>query len=115
MWAELLPELIELDDWGYPAFRTSLYRPLRATITHPQPARRRIACAASILFTRVGYGNATTLRDGKLLRSLSPHVVFATTANPYYSLDGVRPGTRVASVVKRLHLGRPIRIGPNTW
>ena len=72
-------------------------------------------CLAGGYGIRVGYGNATMLGHGKLRRSLSSRIVFATTANPYYSLDGVRPGMTVASVTRRLHLGRPIHIGPNTW
>ena len=72
-------------------------------------------CLAGGYGIRVGYGNATMLGRGKLLRSLSSRIVFAVTANPYYSLGGVRPGMTVASVTQRLHLTRPIHIGPNTW
>jgi hypothetical protein len=42
-------------------------------------------------------------------------VVLALTANPYYSLRGVRPGTRLAPVARRLHVGRGFPIGRNTW
>ena len=72
-------------------------------------------CLAGGYGIRVGYGNATMLGHGELERSLSSRIVFATTANPYYALDGVRPGVTVASVARRLHLTRQIRIGPNVW
>jgi uncharacterized repeat protein (TIGR01451 family) len=73
-------------------------------------------CLAGGYGIRVGYANATILGHGTPpRRSLSSRVVFATSANPYYALNGVRPGTPVATVAKRLHLTRAIHIGPNTW
>lgn len=42
-------------------------------------------------------------------------VVLALTANPYYALRGVRPGARLASVARRLHIGRRFHIGLNNW
>jgi hypothetical protein len=42
--------------------------------------------------------------------------VLALTRNSYYSLHGVRPGTRLtAKLAHRLHTGKGYRIGPNTW
>jgi hypothetical protein len=66
---------------------------------------------------RAGYPSA------RLLRTLSKHerhavrgrVVFLLTANRRYALRGVRPATRLARVARRLHAGRPFRIGANTW
>ena len=72
-------------------------------------------CLAGGYGIRVGYADHTMLGHGTLRRSLSSRIVFATTANPYYTFDGARPGMTVASVAKRLHLTRPIHIGPNTW
>ncbi len=59
----------------------------------------------------------------KLLRGLSPsqqrrlrgRAVLALTANPYYALDGVRPGARVVTVAQRLGLGAPFHVGLNYW
>ena len=42
-------------------------------------------------------------------------IVLALTANPFYALGGVRPGTSARSAVSRLRLGRPIAIGRNRW
>jgi uncharacterized protein len=66
---------------------------------------------------RVGYASP------KLLRWLSPaqrravrgRVVMALTASRHYSLDGVRPGTRLAAVAKRLKLGKGLHVGLNWW
>ena len=72
-------------------------------------------CLAGGYGIRVGYANPTMLGHGKLRGALRYGIVFATTANPYYTLGGARPGMTVASVAKRLHLARPMVIGPNTW
>lgn len=48
-------------------------------------------------------------------RQVSGRVIIALTANPYYSLRGIRPGVRVAKVARSLHLGRPYHVGLNTW
>jgi hypothetical protein len=37
------------------------------------------------------------------------------TANRFYALKGVRPGTRLSRAARRLHLGREARIGGRTW
>jgi hypothetical protein len=42
-------------------------------------------------------------------------VVIALTANPHYALSGVRPGTRVAEVTRRLRLAKPFHVGKNFW
>lgn len=43
--------------------------------------------------------------------------MLALTANPYYMLDGVTPGTRLTTAAHRLTLGPPMHCGPdpNTW
>jgi hypothetical protein len=66
---------------------------------------------------RVGYPSA------KLSRRLSPRqrariagrAILALTANPYYALEGARPGMRVAAVSRRLGARRPFHIGRNDW
>jgi YVTN family beta-propeller protein len=66
---------------------------------------------------RVGYPSA------KLLRSLRPNertpimdrIVLALTANPFYALQGARPGMRLATVAARLKLAKALRIGVNDW
>jgi hypothetical protein len=58
-----------------------------------------------------------------LLGTLSPaerrrvqgRIVLALTADPRYSLHGVRPGTRLASVARRLGTGRRFTVGLNDW
>jgi hypothetical protein len=70
-----------------------------------------------------GWGIRVGYPSGKLLGALSPaqrpglngRIVLALTANPFYALDGVRPGMRVAKVARRLHLGRAVHIGLNFW
>jgi hypothetical protein len=42
-------------------------------------------------------------------------IVIALTANPFYALDGARPGMRVAAVARRLKLGKRLHIGLNDW
>jgi hypothetical protein len=42
-------------------------------------------------------------------------VVLALTGNRHYALRGVHPGTKLAKVAHRLHTGRGVRIGTNTW
>ncbi len=66
---------------------------------------------------RVGYASP------KLLRTLSRserrryrnRVVWISTANPHYSIRGIRPGARLALARRRLHLGRGFHIGLNWW
>jgi hypothetical protein len=39
----------------------------------------------------------------------------ALSANRHYALHGVRPGTRLAKVARRLHAGKPFHVGRNFW
>ncbi len=41
--------------------------------------------------------------------------VLALTANPYYALNGVKPGTKLATVAKKLHVAKPFHVGVNFW
>jgi hypothetical protein len=59
----------------------------------------------------------------KLLRTLSARersrvrgrVILLLTTNRHYALRGVRPGTRLAAVTSRLHVGKGYKVGLNTW
>jgi hypothetical protein len=66
---------------------------------------------------RVGYGSPTLL--GASASATHPatngKIVLALTANPFYALDGARPGARLASAAHRLKLGKVIRLGLNDW
>jgi hypothetical protein len=48
-------------------------------------------------------------------RALQDHAVLLLTDGRRYALRGVRPGTRLARVTRRLHLGRGIHVGANVW
>jgi hypothetical protein len=47
--------------------------------------------------------------------SLRSRVILAVTPNQFYALDGAKPGDRVRTIAKRLHLGAPFRISGNDW
>ena len=42
-------------------------------------------------------------------------MVWASTSNPFYSIDGVRAGESVAVASVKLHTGAPLHIGLNYW
>lgn len=41
--------------------------------------------------------------------------MLALTTNPFYTLDGVKPGTSLASAAHHLKLSKVIRLGLNDW
>ena len=41
--------------------------------------------------------------------------MWASTANPFYSLRGIRPGQRLVSAAQRLRVGNDLQVGLNTW
>ena len=41
--------------------------------------------------------------------------MLALTANRRYALHGVRPGTKLSKVKRKLHVGRHYTVGRNTW
>jgi hypothetical protein len=66
---------------------------------------------------RVGYPSARLLRSLSRAqrRRLADRAIVALTANRTYALDGVRHGTRLGRVARRLRVGRGYAIGLNTW
>jgi hypothetical protein len=66
---------------------------------------------------RAGYPSAALLRtlSRKERRAVAGRVVLVLTADRFYALHGVRNGARLARVARRLHVGRPFKIGINTW
>jgi hypothetical protein len=73
-------------------------------------------CVAPI-GVRAGYPSNSFLRSlsRKLRRAVQGRIVLLLTANRHYALHGVRPGTRLAKVRKRLKVSRAYRIGRNAW
>ena len=66
---------------------------------------------------RAGYPSTAVTRtlSRKLRRRVQGRIVLALTADHHYALRGVRPGARLASVARRLRVGRRFRIGLNDW
>lgn len=66
---------------------------------------------------RVGYASPKLLRalPAGQRRRVRGRVVWASTANGFYSLRGVRPGMRLALAAARLRVGRGIHVGLNWW
>jgi hypothetical protein len=95
--------------------RAALRTVLRASFTRSRGATD-FFCLTPIGI-RVGYATPSVL--GRLRRSVRRavrrRVVLILTANRHFALDGIRPGTPLPAVIRRLHLGAPIRIGRNRW
>jgi hypothetical protein len=66
---------------------------------------------------RVGYPSAALLRSlsTRERRAVKGRAVILLTANRHYALRGVKPGTRLAKVGRRLHVSRAYKLGLNTW
>jgi hypothetical protein len=66
---------------------------------------------------RVGYPSPKLLRT--LPRSEQGlrrgRVIWASTANPFYAVHGVRPGASLSAAARRLHTGAPFHVGLNYW
>jgi alpha-tubulin suppressor-like RCC1 family protein len=65
---------------------------------------------------RVGYASPKLIvalppRD----RGIAGRVVWMSTANRYYALDGIRPNTPLAAAARVLRLGPALHIGLNYW
>ena len=66
---------------------------------------------------RVGYASPKLL-DGLSKREragVRGRVVWASTSDPYYSLDGIRPGESIATAARVLGTEPPFHIGLNYW
>jgi 6-phosphogluconolactonase len=74
-------------------------------------------CLADGYGIRVGYASARLLGSTtwKQHKAMNGKVVLALTANPYYTLDGVHPGTRLSTVARKLGIGKAIHTGLNHW
>lgn len=66
---------------------------------------------------RLGYPTAalTKMLPASQRARYEGHVVLALTANPFYALDGARPGDTIASVAEHVHVGKPFHVGSNDW
>ena len=66
---------------------------------------------------RVGYGPAGLVRPlpARVRRGLLGRVVWISTANPVYSVRGIRPASRVSAARRALRLGAPFKVGANAW
>jgi fibronectin type III domain protein/NHL repeat-containing protein len=65
---------------------------------------------------RVGYGSAELLGSASAAYTATiGSVILALTANPYYILDGIRPGSTLATASHHLHLSPAVHTGRNDW
>jgi len=66
---------------------------------------------------RVGYSSPKLLRhlSRREQAKLNGTVVWSSTSNPYYSLDGIRPGESIATASRALGTEPPFHIGLNYW
>jgi sugar lactone lactonase YvrE len=66
---------------------------------------------------RVGYASPRLLKTlpATERRALTGRVVLALTANPYYSVRGIRPGTSLRTAAKVLHPSAVFHVGLNDW
>jgi hypothetical protein len=66
---------------------------------------------------RVGYASPASLRTLSvgLRPQLRGRVIWASTANQYYSVYHIRPGATLAAARQRLKLAGPFHVGLNDW
>ncbi len=66
---------------------------------------------------RVGYASPKLLQhlSRREQAELNGTVVWSSTSNPYYSLDGIRPGESIATASRALGTEPPFHIGLNYW
>ena len=64
-----------------------------------------------------GYGSTKLLRalPAKQRARLLGRIVLVLTGNPYYALNGARPGMALTAAPKALHVGKAVHIGANDW
>jgi sugar lactone lactonase YvrE len=64
---------------------------------------------------RVGYASTRLLGSAHSATAMKGDAVLAVTANPFYALNGVRPGSSLATAARHLKLGKVIHAGLNDW
>ncbi len=66
---------------------------------------------------RVGYASPILLKSvpKRTRAGLHDRVVWASTSNPYYSLDGIRAGESIATASRAMGTEPPFHIGLNYW
>ena len=66
---------------------------------------------------RVGYGSPKLLKilSKGVRKQLLSRVVWASTSNPFYAIDGVRPGESISVASVKLHTEAPLHVGLNYW
>jgi hypothetical protein len=72
---------------------------------------------ASPIGVRVAYASNALLHtlSTQQQSAVRGRVVLALTANPFYALEGVRPGTSLRAAAKTLHTTAVMRVGANDW
>jgi hypothetical protein len=67
--------------------------------------------------TRVGYASPRLLAGlpARERHTVSGRVVWISTSNPIYAIDGIRPGATLTAAQAAIHLDAPLVIGRNTW
>jgi hypothetical protein len=66
---------------------------------------------------RVGYASPRlldTLPAGKR-GAFRDRVIWASTSNPIYALDGIRPGATLVAATRRFPHGNQFKVGENIW
>jgi hypothetical protein len=94
-------------------------RASRLAYTHSSARGRRSEeyfCLTPI-GVRAGYASPRLLRTlpRSERRQLAGRVVWASTANPFYAVAGIRPGATLSAARHALRLGKKIVIGRNDW
>jgi sugar lactone lactonase YvrE len=66
---------------------------------------------------RVGYASRVLLKalPSAERARLTGRIVWASTSNPYYSLDGIRPGESITTAAAVLDTEPPFHVGLNYW
>jgi hypothetical protein len=63
---------------------------------------------------RVGYGSRRLL-GAAANATANGKVVLALSANPHYTIDGIRPGDSLAAAARKAHLSPVVHAGLNNW
>lgn len=111
------------------SLRESRIGPLKLGMTRAQARRalidssveRRTAYKDFFCLTPIGIRDgylspalAHTL-SGSTRAGLRRRVIWISTSNTHYKLHGVTAGTKLTTVARKLSVGRPFKVGRNTW